>query len=671
MTDGVVAIASGPQIFPETKSRQRPAVPWVACLSVWLGLAVCVRAAELRPSWECLGDETVAVLRIPQPKQAYEALRSRTKLGAVMLQSERIDKLQQLVRQASDGGVEKFERRLAEYQLKLTDLPELLAGEAGMALQIVPRQEKDNDPLVVLLAWIEPGEDVATRLFEALGKAEEATKDESHPIKRVDLELADHKVMLFKVPRTEYEDPTSLDLTPPEGQLTPAERKAWREKRDAQLAQAKKIQTSQQNVFLARLGGRLLMATTFAEPGAFDPDAKTDFDALTNLEQATGVFARFLATHVSNETKGAQRWLETPGLRAALPEGIGIYELLIHPAPLWKLAIDTAPEDVLKTLKSLGLEGIGPLALRSALIDNQLHIGAFASIPAPRKGLLALVDQPPLPNEPPEWVSSNVVSYSHLSFDLVQLYKTAKQISSAQLGDRARQGFAALEAQLQLFLQTDPETLLGSLGTKHMLLSLVPKLAKPDDANDPHSTMAAEQRVALVWQLKDEALWKRVLQAVGPLVGAKAVEEQGFEGVRSTGTFAAGAFVGRGHLVIGLGSEIIEGTLNSLRNPPQGEASLRGSAALRRAQELIPNEPGLSYTVTDGSRYGTVLEEWTNLLAHLPSGVPGDEQQLLESLRQLIPSAKELEGVFGVTTSTTRVTPQGITNREVSELPAP
>ena len=42
---------------------------------------------------------------------------------------------------------------------------------------ISPRMEKDDDPLVVMLAWLEPGEDVATRLFEAIGKAEELAKD--------------------------------------------------------------------------------------------------------------------------------------------------------------------------------------------------------------------------------------------------------------------------------------------------------------------------------------------------------------------------------------------------------------------------------------------------------------------------------------------------------------
>ncbi len=679
MTRRAFATQPGQRITPDLDVRRWSCTLRVLCLTALMWAAASwSHAAELRPSWQCLDDETVAVLRIPQPRQAFDTLRTRTKLGSVVLQHERLEKLQQFVRKASDGGVEKFEQRLAEFQLKLDDLPELLSGEAGLALLISPRQKQDDDPLVVLLAWLEPGEDVATRLFAAIGKAEEATKDESHPIQRVDLELADHPVMLLKAPRTEFEDPASVDSTPPAGKMTPAERKAWDEQRRAQLAKAKKIQTGQQNVFVCRLGGRLLMATTFAEPGALEPDVKADFDALTNVEQATGVFARFLAAHASTEAKGVQRWLETPGLRAALPEGVGVYELLVNPASLWKLAIDAAPEDVLKTLKSLGLDQVGPLAMRSALVDEQLHIGSFASLPAPRKGLLALVDQQPLPNEPPEWVSNNVVSYSHVSFDLVQLYKTAKQISSAQLGDRARQGFAALEAQFQLFLQTDPETLLGSLGTKHMMLSLVPKLAAGNgDAKlgDPHANLnlhgAAEQRVAMVWELKDEALWKKVLQAVGPLVGAKTVEEQGFEGLRSTGTLAAGAFVGRGHLVIGLGSDVIEGTLNSLRNPPQGEASLRGSAVFRRAQALIPHEPGLAYSITDGSRYGTMLEEWTNLMAHMPNGLSGEEQPLFDALRQLIPSAKELEGAFGVTTSVSRVSPQGISNREVTELPAP
>ena len=50
------------------------------------------------------------------------------------------------------------------------------------------------------MAWLEPGDELAARLHEVLGRTLEAQEDEEHPVIRVDLELADREVMQLSMP---------------------------------------------------------------------------------------------------------------------------------------------------------------------------------------------------------------------------------------------------------------------------------------------------------------------------------------------------------------------------------------------------------------------------------------------------------------------------------------
>src|SRR4051812_8237728 len=189
-------------------------------------------------------------------------------------------------------------------------------------------------------------------------------------------------------------------------------------------------------------------------------------------------------------------------------------------------------------------------------------------------------------------------------------------------------------------MKLDIATFLSSLGTRHMSLSLPPiKTALPPGADSEAALLGFYDRSAMVWQLKDEDLWKRVLRMVGGLAGQTSVEEQGFEGIRyEHESVEMGAFVGRGYLVIGIGKDVCEGLLANLRNPPAGPASLAGSNLMRKASELLRSEPGINFNVTDTNRQIKTLR--SVLATTLSAEVGGDEKEdeLDKQFRELFES---------------------------------
>lgn len=652
-------------------------------LAVWLLPGEPLAAADLKPSWHCLPEETVVLARMPQPREFYEAIRSRTKLGAVVLKQDRMDKAVELIREQAKDGLADFEKSLGDLNLKIDDWQAIFSSELGIAMVVQPRGEAKYSPLLMLLAWVEPGEDLAARMLAAVEKGVAEQKETKFPTRRIDLELAGHNVLYLVEPQTRVDDDEAFEDLPEDfGKFTPEQRRAWQEKQRKKLENAKRVQTGQQNVFLTRLGSRLLLGMTIVGDTKFKPfDAKgeqaidDDFDNVSGVEEAKGVFARFLESHGDDSPAATLKLFETPGLQQSLPEGLPLLEVLADPRPLWKINSEDAQEAIGK-LKAYGVDGIGPVAYRQTLDGNVARSGMFISIPSPRRGLLSLLDQPAGPSDVPGWVSRETVQYEHIHFDLGKAYTTIKEVVLAEEGDKAKSAFDTVETQAKTFLQTDVTTLLGSLGTRHAMLTFMPKLAeqlaklnKPNP--DPHALPESPNRIAFVWQLKDEAIWQKILQAVSPFAGGNVLEEQGFKGLRAPGN-SIGAFVGHGYLVVGTGEGTLETTFTALRNPPQGEAALKSSSVVQRANELLAAQPSMVYQVLDGARYGKLLGQLSSFFAHVPlEDVPAAQQDFMKGLQSLLPADEELEGILGVGAMSLRITDEGVVARSASEMPAP
>jgi hypothetical protein len=182
----------------------------------------------------------------------------------------------------------------------------------------------------------------------------------------------------------------------------------------------------------------------------------------------------------------------------------------------------------------------------------------------------------------------------------------------------------------------------------------------------------------MAWRLTDEQLILKMVQQAAPLVGGELKEEQGFRGLRIPGGPAV--FVGRDHLVVGIGEESLEKTLAAIRNPPADAASFREGAAVRRARELQPLAPALAVTISDATKAGGMLGNLREIVAAMnPEDVAKDQpaefakkfRGLLAEAQQALPTAEEMEGVFGVGVDTIRMTEHGLVLRSVWELPAP
>ena len=87
-----------------------------------------------RPSHQCLPDETVVVVRVPEGLQFVEAFRNQTKLGQVLLSPHASRESVSLIREQAAEGLTKFTDSLAKYNLKIEDFPKLFDKEVGFAV---------------------------------------------------------------------------------------------------------------------------------------------------------------------------------------------------------------------------------------------------------------------------------------------------------------------------------------------------------------------------------------------------------------------------------------------------------------------------------------------------------------------------------------------------------
>jgi hypothetical protein len=341
-------------------------------------------------------------------------------------------------------------------------------------------------------------------------------------------------------------------------------------------------------------------------------------------------------------------------------------------------------EERKRILEATGIDRLGALAFRTSLSDSALHTGIFLQVPSPRTGILALLDQPAMEAKPSRWVPASVAEYSHLNLDLGGVYTLIKNLVIQRVGEKAEQGFKQVEATVNGFAGTDLAAILSSLGRQHVFLGFEPKLQDVKQL-DEDSPFAGVDRMAVVWAIENQEVWKRLLNASQAFAAmAKGTieyrEEQGFSGYRLTMPQAdGGLFLGKGYLVLAIGEGVLTQTLSMLSHPPEGRDALVNSDLYVRAARLLPLQPGLSFDLADGNRYAGSLHQSLEALLDASSRQLGDLKdtdaedlrRLMEQLRRLLPSVEEFQNVFGVNTSYMRATDDGLEAKTVSELPPP
>jgi hypothetical protein len=620
---------------------------------------------------------------MPQPAEFLEAIRDRTKFGALAMSEPRLQGFWKLLldKFRSDGAageLEDLDEALGRYDLRQEDLPAAFRGDVGAGF-VVRRRDAGLPPLVMMLMWLEPGEESAARMVTAAQRKleEDIAEDETGTTKRVDLEMAGHEVLWMVEPVMGI-DPTGLDLG--DVKINEDDEEAI-EKRLAELQarvrNAKLVKTGHTYGFLARLGGRLAVGQTLpATPSAAQRAAEErDFDVEGGAEDAKETFERFLAAHTDTGRSPLAEVLETPGMAGALPQGLSLLDVVIDPRVVMK-AFDDEPTKA--GLAMIGAESLGPIAWRQTLDEGRYRSGIFASLPAPRTSLMRILDQECDASEVPSFVNREAIDFTQISLDLGKAYETVKEYAVSQRdGEQAANMFAAVEMQAQGWLGVELPRLLTSLGSRHWIVSYPPRVAeafaearRARGQNGGQQARQIADRVAVIWRITDDAPFGKILQRLAGMAGGDLQEEQGFRGVRIPDGPAV--FLGQDHLVVGIGADSLEKTLTAIRNPPAGESSLRESDVPRRAADLLPLEPARMFGVSDSSRAGGTLGMLRDMVLSLvPEDVEEPYRDLLAGVQKILPSDEEMEGMFGVGATTLRADDNGVSLQTAWEMPSP
>ena len=440
---------------------------------------------------------------------------------------------------------------------------------------------------------------------------------------------------------------------------------------------AKSQQSGLAHSFVTRIGGRLLFGQTVPTGGILGEagGGDRDWDAESGSDEAKGLFLRFLAAHEATGAAPLADILGLPGVRATLPEGLTFVDVIVDPRAFQAAfaGAGAEAEEATRLLESIGLGGVGPFAWRQTLDGGLFHQGMFLAMPGPRRGLMQILDQKCDPSEPPPFVSSEAVSLAQISLDLGKAYQTVREVMSAALGEEAGNMFTVAEMQAQGTLGVELPKFLSSLGSRHWIVDYPPKIAEAVAAGREAGAVAAmlgdANRGAFVWQVTDEAPFRKVLQQVAPLAGGTVKDEQGFAVIRIPSSAIA---IGMNHLVVAIGDDSLTRTLAGIRNPPAGDASLREGDVMRRAGKLLPLDPARMFAVGDATRTGGALGNLREMAASMePNDVPAEYADLLRGIQEALPTAVEMEGMFGVSVSTMRMTDDGLVLRSAWEMPPP
>jgi len=222
----------------------------------------------------------------------------------------------------------------------------------------------------------------------------------------------------------------------------------------------------------------------------------------------------------------------------------------------------------------------------------------------------------------------------------------------------------------------DLDAVLGGLGARHMFVSFAPRVP---ETFDPESPTALAERVGVVWRLRDEQLWQRVMQTLGGFVmmgGGQWVEpadEQGFTGYRSTVPQAPAALmIGRGYLTLTLGRDVTARLLNALANPPEGEAAMIRSALFRRMSEKLSIPAGTGYQLGDLGRYLQAVARIGQAgLEHArrEADANPEARSMIGRVGEFLPDPRTVREMFGGGTSVMYTDEYGLTSRGLLELP--
>jgi len=634
---------------------------FTAAFVVWLAAILTMGhgAAADRPSWQSLPDNTLFTARAPNLTGFVDAMKTRTKLGAIVTDEQRWTDFRKLL---EDEAGEDWEKFTAGYE-KIGLTPDVLwksaAGEIGYAGLLVD----DGTPIpgYVGLAWMQCGDEAAAKWLAALDAKLDEQEAGPNAIRREDLDLAGRKVIHLTIPSTAPKQ-GSLNLGVGVGTQGGLPLDAALQIAD-KAAAAERTEVAQTHVLVARRSDGLVFAHASVDVVRDDdtPAARTPAAVVDMIRSS---FAAFLESHSGRDESNVQSWQQTAGLADALPEGETLVDVLVDTRRLAALLKQPEAEEVWTLVQAAGLDAVGPVGYRVVLDGTVLRSGLFASVPAPRQGLQTLLDQPATKPEPAPWVNNSVVGYQHIHCDLGKAYALIAQTVRTHF-PRGQGALDTLETQSQAFLMTDPTTLLSALGRSHTILTYLPVVAADAEAREDDDS-AQRTATAFVWLVPDEAIWRRLISLLAQAASKPLATEQGFTGLRyDEKELSGGWFIGNGYMLLAIGKGVTEKALSNLRSTPRNDEALRNMPHARRAAELLTPATSITYDLTDGAG----LLNFADGVMRRAFADASDADAA--KLKSIWPTREELQGTIGVSVSAVSVDVDGVTYRSILELPSP
>ncbi|MCA9130356.1 MAG: hypothetical protein KDB22_24880 [Planctomycetales bacterium] len=619
-------------------------------LAVCLSIATAVCWADPPNSlWDSLPDTTLGAARVLGNEQLITRFREETKFGAVLFSSERTETLAEAIRTFLSQYAEDLNDKLDQYEIELTELPAIFAGESGVALLAADQSAPDSSCVAI---WLNPGPEMSQRLWDALELWLDENADDESEIQVIEVEVGGARALNIQWPTYEYifED-------------------------DDEEAQ---FELNYQNWLLVQQEGRLIAVTgnSACEPESVDDHTQWLSDILVDLLQPVATMSGRFA-----------QMARIAGGESALGQDEDLFfEVAGDIGQLVEWSREFVPEEeipeVNKALQLFDVDSIRSMVMRITLGEQIMRTFVTVDWPEPRSGIPKILGQNQAPIAPPAWIPASVVSYSQFNFDLANAYRTIHQEILAAFPEAAP-GFQMAEDQTRAVTKHTIEEILASLGQTAYSIQLPLDLTNLDvELIDDES--AVQEPTALVWQLKDEALWKdlmRILGGFAPMMNMEPTDEQGFTGFRlNNGLIQGGIVIGRGQLVFAVGEEMLETVLVKINNPPRGTAAFRNSELFEQAGRLTEFRPVTTIEVSDGNR---VFKTARDALLMMSTQFAADEEvfddsedsemseTFVDALITLLPDDDEVENILGVVVTELLVDERGLTLHSINELPPP
>ncbi len=627
----------------------------------------------LRPAWTCLPNTTFFVARLPSLTAFGDALADGTRLGAAWNDSQRWRSALDEFCRRHDAAWEDVEHALATHDLKLEDWRALTSGEMGWACTGGIDGAAGSG-----IFWVEPQAELADRVWKWLDTWTRDLADQPE-FKRNDETVADVPVIQVSGPIFEWIGHGTLRLG---AGFTFSQGLDWTIgiKRDAEATKTGITGSYYGRVFAARQGRRIIIVHTLpsqcededGNPMMSEETAKPHFTTMANILEAhnrDGEVAAWLRNAVAQAPRDGTPLYEVfCDLGSLAGAFLNLFNEAMHDPDEPLDAITQSLSDLFT--KTVG--GIGTLTVRNAIHSNRGELVVQLELPAPRSGLLALFDAPPLPVEPVPWTPTSAGMYSQIEVDVAPITESLTTTLRTLRADEEFEAFAALEKALKV----DFAELLGGLGPRLVWISFNNGTTKPSTSGK------GGPLGAVAWQVRNDAAWQRLFECVASTFGYKSLRQDGYVGfdieIPDWGGPPWHLMAGHGHLILNGAADPTAPPI-SLIDQPQADGDARSNGAYQRAVELLPGGAAFSFAFSDWRS----TEATTRWLADLPrrivdlSLVPsGDDSKERSRVTDefakswwhaLLGDAAD-ESLIGVSASRTDIDPRGLTYRAVLEL---